>query len=158
MGEMELQTSGVWRSDSNAEAAGPAHKRRPSAGTSVEWREEVGRVCGWEQEPGKWQTEALFLAPPDIPRYTKQVASLLGPASQSCPPAAALGTDTECRWAQVQTTQPWVSALSMVNRSNKHTQGISVKQLPPVLLIASENTEVSYGSYILYFGKPYCWF
>lgn len=35
MGEMELQTSGVWRSDSAAEAAGPAHRRRLSAGTSV---------------------------------------------------------------------------------------------------------------------------
>lgn len=36
MGEMELQTSGVWRSDSAAEAAGPARRRRLSAGTSGE--------------------------------------------------------------------------------------------------------------------------
>jgi len=36
MGEVELQTSGVWRSDSAAEAAGPACRRRLSAGMSVE--------------------------------------------------------------------------------------------------------------------------
>lgn len=44
MGEMELQTSGVWRSDSAAEAAGPARRRQLSARMSVS--EEVGWVCG----------------------------------------------------------------------------------------------------------------
>lgn len=95
MGEMELQTSGVWRSDSTAEAAGPTCRRRLSAGTSAEWREGVGWVCGWGQEPGKRQIEVLFLALPDFLSYTKQVTSLLGSASWSCPPAAALRTDTD---------------------------------------------------------------
>lgn len=83
---MERQTSGVWRSGNAAEPAGPEHRRRLSAGMLPEQREEVGRVCGWEQEPGEQQMEALFLALPDFPCCSKKAVWQLRPAS-GLPPA-----------------------------------------------------------------------
>lgn len=87
MGEMELQTSGARRSESAAKAAGPERGRRLSAGMSVKRREEVGWLCGYEQETGRRQiAAALFLALPDFLCCAKPVAPLLGPAPR--PPAS----------------------------------------------------------------------
>lgn len=112
MGEMELQTSGVWRSDSAAEAAGlhAGGGCLPGCQRVKRWDVSVAK----KQEPGKRQIEVLFLALPDFLCYAKQGALLLGLGAVHLQQHQEQSTG-ECRyrqhchscllWAQWQTAQ-----------------------------------------------------